>query len=135
MTVDILEADAPTTAVENTSPTSMMAPAADAPAEEKPKKAPAKRAAGKKKTVELILTVTGTADGDWRAELKQGTTFLARDIAVAAAAVSPCGQGAARGSLHPDRRDHRRGALPAGRQGRRAGSRTGSRPPGLAELD
>src|SRR5690606_1594252 len=80
--------DAPTTAVENTSPTSMMAPAADAPAEEKPKKAPAKRAAGKKKTVELILTVTGTADGDWRAELKQGTTFLARDIAVAAAAVS-----------------------------------------------
>jgi hypothetical protein len=36
----------------------------------------------------LTLTVTGTADGEWRAELKQGTTYLARDLAVAAAAVS-----------------------------------------------
>jgi hypothetical protein len=91
MTVDTLNADTPTTAVETAAPASTMAPdapTAEAPAEEKPKKAPAKRAAGKKKTVELILTVTGTADGDWRAELKQGTTFLARDIAVAAAAVS-----------------------------------------------
>jgi hypothetical protein len=64
-------------------------PAADAPdaetsAGEKPKKA-----AGKKtKTLELTLTVTGTADGEWRAELKQGTTYLARNLAVAAAAVS-----------------------------------------------
>ncbi|WP_396934350.1 DUF6319 family protein [Mycolicibacterium sp.] len=61
----------------------------DIPAEEKPRKAPAKKAAGKKtKTLELTLTVTGTADGEWRAELKQGGTFLARDLAVAAAAVS-----------------------------------------------
>lgn len=65
------------------------APAVGAAAEEKPRKAPAKKAAGKKsKTVELTLTVTGTADGDWRAELKQGSTYLARNIAVAAAAVS-----------------------------------------------
>lgn len=57
--------------------------------EEAPKKAPTKRAAGKKtKTLELTLTVTGTADGEWHAELKQGTTYLARDLAVAAAAVS-----------------------------------------------
>jgi hypothetical protein len=54
-----------------------------------PKKAPAKRAAGKKaKTLELTLTVINTADGEWRAELKQGTSYLARDLAVAAAAVS-----------------------------------------------
>ena len=64
-------------------------PAAESPTEEPPKKAPAKRAAGKKtKTLELTLTVIGTADGEWRAELKQGTTYLARDLAVAAAAVS-----------------------------------------------
>jgi hypothetical protein len=65
------------------------APASEAPAREKPKKAPAKKAASKKpKTLELTLTVTGTADGEWRAELKQGTTYLARNLAVAAAAVS-----------------------------------------------
>ncbi|MCV7318041.1 hypothetical protein H7K00_02245 [Mycolicibacterium confluentis] len=58
-------------------------------AEVQPQKAPAKKAAGRKaKTLELTLTVIGTADGEWRAELKQGSTFLARDVAVAAAAVS-----------------------------------------------
>ena len=51
--------------------------------------APARKAAGKKtKTLELTLTVTGTADGEWRAELKQGSSYLARDLSVAAAAVS-----------------------------------------------
>jgi hypothetical protein len=66
-----------------------VAPASDTRSEEPPKKAPAKRTAGKKtKTLELTLTVIGTADGEWRAELKQGTTYLARDLAVAAAAVS-----------------------------------------------
>jgi hypothetical protein len=49
----------------------------------------AKKTTGKKaKTIQLMLTVTGTADGEWRAELKQGSTFLARDVAVTAAAVS-----------------------------------------------
>lgn len=77
MTFDTLTADTATPAVEDTAPA------------ETPKKAPAKRAAGKKsKTIELTLTVTGTADGDWHAELKQGSNYLARDIAVAAAAVS-----------------------------------------------
>ncbi len=53
------------------------------------RKAPAKKTAGKKtKTLELTLTVTGTADGEWRAELKQGSSYLARNLAVAAAAVS-----------------------------------------------
>ncbi|MGU3499612.1 DUF6319 family protein [Mycobacterium sp. C31M] len=77
MTFDTLTADTATPAVEDTA-------TADTP-----KKAPVKRAAGKKsKTIELTLTVTGTADGDWHAELKQGSSYLARDIAVAAAAVS-----------------------------------------------
>lgn len=61
----------------------------DAAVEEKPRKAPAKRGPGRKtKALELTITVTGSADGDWRAELKQGSTFLVRDVAVAAAAVS-----------------------------------------------
>ena len=51
-------------------------------------KAPAKKAGRKTKTLELTLTVIGTADGEWRAELKRGTTYVARDLAVAAAAVS-----------------------------------------------
>lgn len=65
------------------------APAAETSAATKTRKTPAKKAAGKKtKTLELILTVTGSADGEWRAELKQGSTYLARNLAVAAAAVS-----------------------------------------------
>ncbi|WNG95405.1 DUF6319 family protein [Mycobacterium sp. ITM-2016-00318] len=69
-------------------------PAPDAPASvastgQKPKKTQAKRVTAKKtKTLELTLTVTGNADGEWRAELKQGSTYLARNLAVAAAAVS-----------------------------------------------
>jgi hypothetical protein len=94
MTTDTLTAVAPftdsdtpdslITSIENTAP-----PAVAAAAEEKPKKAPAKKAPGKKtKTLELTLTVVGTADGEWHAELKQGATYLARNLAVAAAAVS-----------------------------------------------
>lgn len=57
--------------------------------EAKPRKAPAKKTGGKKaKTLELTLTVYGTADGEWHAELKQGSSYLARNLAVAAAAVS-----------------------------------------------
>ena len=75
-------------------PASVVAPTA----EEKPAKAAPRKAAGKKtKTIELTLTVTGTADGEWRAELKQGSSYLARDLAVAAAAVSR-----AAGELHED---------------------------------
>ena len=90
MTVETLPREAPSTdsdtpdvfvpSVESISPET---------AAEKPKKAPAKKAAGKKtKTLELTLTVTGTADGEWRAELKQGSTYLTRDLAVAAAATA-----------------------------------------------
>ncbi|GAA3583996.1 DUF6319 family protein [Kribbella ginsengisoli] len=64
-------------------------PETAAPVAEKPKKAPAKKAAPKKtKTLELTLTVTGTADGEWKAELKQGNSYIAKNLLVAAAAVS-----------------------------------------------
>jgi len=52
-------------------------------------KEPVKKSAGKKaKTLELTLTVTGTADGEWHAEIKQGSSYLVRNLTVAAAAVS-----------------------------------------------
>ena len=99
MTVDTLPTEAPSidfatpdvlvSSPGNTSRETTQAPDAAASVEEKPKRTPAKKAAGKRtKTLELTLTVTGTADGEWHAELKQGTTYLARDLAVAAAAVS-----------------------------------------------
>jgi len=88
MTVDTLAREAPTT---DSDTPDVLVPSVEniLPAEETPKKVRAKKAVGKKtKTLELTLTVTGTADGEWRAELKQGTTYLARNLAVAAAAVS-----------------------------------------------
>lgn len=69
-------------------PAAEAAPTTEA-AQETSAKAPAKRGAGRKaKTIELTLTVTGSADGEWHAELKQGSTYLARNVAVAASAVS-----------------------------------------------
>src|SRR6478609_6111536 len=87
MTVDTLPAEAPSTDFDTLVP-SFEPTVAEAPVEEKPTKAPVKRAGKKAKTLELTLTVTGTADGEWRAELKQGSSYLARNLAVAAAAVS-----------------------------------------------
>jgi len=40
------------------------------------------------RTVELILTVTGTADGEWQAELKNGSKWVAKGLEIPAAAVS-----------------------------------------------
>ena len=90
MTVDTLMTEAPS--IESNA-TGLLIPSAEdtspAPAADEPTKAAAKRGTGKKtKTLELTLTVTGTADGEWRAELRQGTSYLARNLAVAAAAVS-----------------------------------------------
>lgn len=54
-----------------------------------PKRGRAKGATARKtRTVELTLTVTGTADGDWQAELKHGSTWVARGLAVSSSAVS-----------------------------------------------
>jgi Family of unknown function (DUF6319) len=38
--------------------------------------------------IELTLTVTGTADGDWHAELRHGATWIARNLPIPASAVS-----------------------------------------------
>ncbi|WP_414937002.1 DUF6319 family protein [Amycolatopsis sp. cmx-11-51] len=60
---------------------------ADSP---KPKRGRPKVAttAKKTRTVELILTVTGTADGEWQAELKNGSKWVAKGLEIPAAAVS-----------------------------------------------
>jgi len=87
MTVDTLVADAPPT--DTDTPSAPDAPGAPGAPDAETAPAKPKKAVGKKaKTVNLTLTVTGTADGDWRAELKQGSTYLTRDLAIAAAAVS-----------------------------------------------
>jgi Family of unknown function (DUF6319) len=89
MTVDTLAPEAPLTDSDTPDVLLPDAPNAEPFGGEKPQKLPGNRVAGKKtKTLELTLTVTGTADGEWRAELKQGSTYLARNLAVAAAAVS-----------------------------------------------
>jgi hypothetical protein len=65
---------------------------ADAPAAPQPEKPRRGRPKGSTarttRTIELTLTVTGTADGDWQAELKQGSTWLSRGLPVSATAVS-----------------------------------------------
>ncbi|WP_410655917.1 DUF6319 family protein [Amycolatopsis sp. lyj-112] len=44
--------------------------------------------AKKTRTVELTLTVTGTADGEWQAELKNGSKWVTKGLEIPAAAVS-----------------------------------------------
>ncbi|XVS66379.1 DUF6319 family protein [Actinosynnema sp. CA-299493] len=58
-----------------------------ADAEAKPAKRP-KSTAKKTRTVELTLTVTGTADGDWQADLVHGTKRVVQGLSISAAAVS-----------------------------------------------
>ncbi|GAA2668495.1 MULTISPECIES: DUF6319 family protein [Actinosynnema] len=65
------------------------APKAEKPEVEEPK--PAKRVkstAKKTRTVELTLTVTGTADGEWQADLVHGTRRIVSGLSVPAAAVA-----------------------------------------------
>jgi hypothetical protein len=44
------------------------------------------------RVVELTLTVSGGADGEWQAELKQGSAWVARGLPVPAAAVARAAQ-------------------------------------------
>ncbi|WP_239028953.1 DUF6319 family protein [Pseudonocardia acidicola] len=66
------------------------APAAEAGAvpEKRRRGRPKGSTARTTRVVELTLTVSGTADGDWQADLKQGTKWLARALPVSAADVS-----------------------------------------------
>ncbi|OXM70478.1 DUF6319 family protein [Amycolatopsis vastitatis] len=108
MTVDVLThdeetAEAPAVSTDEATVTESASPApsedsADSPepaAEEapkpkrgRPKGAAASSTAKKTRTVELILTVTGTADGEWQAELKNGSKWVAKGLEIPAAAVS-----------------------------------------------
>jgi hypothetical protein len=67
--------------------------------EDTPKRGrPRKQSTAKKtRTVELILTVTGTAEGEWQAELTHGGKRVVQGLPVAAAAVSRAAK-----ELHPD---------------------------------
>lgn len=74
---------------QSTEPGAEPAPAAD-PVDSPPKRGrgrPKGSAARTTRTVELTLTVSGTADGEWEAELKQGPAWLQRGLPVTAAAV------------------------------------------------
>lgn len=73
--------------------------AASESAVEQPKRGrPRKQSTARKtRTVELVLTVTGTADGEWQAELTHGGKRVVQGLAVAAAAVSRAAK-----ELHPE---------------------------------
>ncbi|HEY3471319.1 MAG TPA: DUF6319 family protein [Amycolatopsis sp.] len=88
---EVPAAEAPVT--ESASPSSEGSPEPAAEEEApKPKRGRPKGAtastAKKTRTVELILTVTGTADGEWQAELKNGSKWVAKGLEIPAAAVS-----------------------------------------------
>lgn len=74
------------------------APKAEAPKPEKPKPAArAKSTAKKTRTVELTLTVTGTAEGEWQADLVHGTQRVVSGLVIPAIAVAKAAK-----ELHDD---------------------------------
>jgi len=78
-------------------------PVADTAAESVQEEAPAKpvkrakSTAKKTRTVELTLTVTGTMDGDWQADLLHGTQRVVQGLTIPAIAVSKAAK-----ELHED---------------------------------
>ncbi|WP_148302789.1 DUF6319 family protein [Saccharothrix espanaensis] len=69
----------------------------EAPAAKPAKPRAPKSTAKKTRTVELTLTVTGTADGEWQADLVHGTKRVVQGLAISAAAVSKAAK-----ELHED---------------------------------
>ncbi len=84
------QVDAPETPEAETETPAAETPATEAVESPKPKRGRPKVAttAKKTRTVELTLTVTGTADGEWQAELKNGSKWVAKGLEIPAAAVS-----------------------------------------------
>ncbi|KAA5833405.1 DUF6319 family protein [Saccharopolyspora hirsuta] len=84
-----------------------------APAEEPPKKPRARKqsTAKKTRTVELTLTVTGTADGEWQADLMHAGKRVVQGLPIAAAAVSK-----AAAELHQDISETIEGVINQARQ-------------------
>lgn len=67
------------------------------PAEAPKKKGRAKSTAKKTRSVELTLTVTGTAEGEWQADLMHQGKRVVQGLSIPAAAVTK-----AASELHPD---------------------------------
>ena len=67
------------------------------------------------RTIELVLTVSGTADGEWQAELKQGAAWISRGLPVSAAAVLRAAQ-----ELHAELAEPIESAIGAAREARAA---------------
>jgi Family of unknown function (DUF6319) len=100
---------------EETGPTAVVDPPAT-PEPTKPRRGrPKGSTARSTRTIELTLTVTGTADGDWQAELKQGSTWLSRGLPVSASAVSRAAQ-----ELHAELADPIDAVIHAAREQRAA---------------
>ncbi|WP_245847903.1 DUF6319 family protein [Lentzea kentuckyensis] len=90
--------ETPAAAPEATKPVEAPKPAAEAPKAEKPKAAArAKSTAKKTRTVELTLTVTGTAEGEWQADLVHGTQRVVSGLVIPAIAVAKAAK-----ELHED---------------------------------
>jgi len=70
---------------------------AEAPKAEKPKAGRPKSTAKKTRTVELTLTVTGTAEGEWQADLVHGTQRVVSGLVIPAIAVAKAAK-----ELHED---------------------------------
>jgi hypothetical protein len=73
------------------------APKTEAPKAEKPKAGRPKSTAKKTRTVELTLTVTGTAEGEWQADLVHGTQRVVSGLVIPAIAVAKAAK-----ELHED---------------------------------
>jgi hypothetical protein len=87
--------ETPAPAPEATKP--VEAPKAEAPKAEKPKAGRPKSTAKKTRTVELTLTVTGTAEGEWQADLVHGTQRVVSGLVIPAIAVAKAAK-----ELHAD---------------------------------
>ncbi|WP_329793594.1 DUF6319 family protein [Lentzea sp. DG1S-22] len=92
------ETPAPALAAEKAeAPKPAEAPKAEAPKAEKPKAGRPKSTAKKTRTVELTLTVTGTAEGEWQADLVHGTQRVVSGLVIPAIAVAKAAK-----ELHQD---------------------------------
>lgn len=89
--------ETPASATETEAPKPVEAPKAETSKAEKPKPARAKSTAKKTRTVELTLTVTGTAEGEWQADLVHGTQRVVSGLVIPAIAVAKAAK-----ELHED---------------------------------
>ncbi|MEQ3550088.1 DUF6319 family protein [Pseudonocardia nematodicida] len=89
--------DAPSAAGPATTPAADPAATTDGEAPKRKRGRPKGSTARTTRVVTMTLTVSGSADGEWQAELKNGSTWVARGLPVPATAVS-----AAAAALHAD---------------------------------